>query len=100
RYGCSGRRALELGIRREVPGDHDAIDVARHLLPLLFLILDVGCHLGIVARRRGDRYPPNGTPLTPTWRHMAHDGVVDAQHARHLVERPGVAREVQEVVAP
>ena len=31
---------------------------------------------------------------------MAHDAVVDPQHARHLVERPRVAREVQEVVAP
>jgi hypothetical protein len=31
---------------------------------------------------------------------VAHDRVVDPQHARHLVERAGVAGEVQEVVAP
>jgi hypothetical protein len=31
---------------------------------------------------------------------MAHDAVVDPQDAGHLVERAGIAGEVQEVVAP
>ena len=31
---------------------------------------------------------------------MAHDAVVDPEHARHLVERSGVAGEVEQVVAP
>ena len=30
---------------------------------------------------------------------MAHDAVVDPQHAGHLVERAGFAREVEQVVA-
>ena len=47
-----------------------------------------------------DRYGPNGTPLDPTCRHVAHDPVVDPQHPRHLVERARVGGEVEEVVAP
>jgi hypothetical protein len=47
-----------------------------------------------------DRYGPNGTPLDPTCRHVTHDRVVDAQDARHLVERAGLTCEVKEVVAP
>ena len=44
------------------------------------------------------RYRPSGTPLDPTCRHVAKDAVVDSEHARDLVQRPGLTGELQQVV--
>src|SRR5262249_8234809 len=95
--GGPRRRVPELRVASQVPDENDAIDVAGHLLLLLFL--DLGCALGIVARGRSHRYRPGGTALDPTCRHVPHDAVVDPQHPRDLVERVRLAREVQQVVA-
>ena len=90
----------QLGVASQVADEHDAVDVSPCGYSSSAGTDSISPASSLVPApprpARADGHRP--AALDPTCRQVAHDAVVDLEHARDLVQRVGLAGDVEQVV--